>query len=355
LAAGDVDRAVEAGRFLLEQEEAATGIAFAVDLGVEGLVGGGAIADARKLWSGFDRQPWMKDTPHAVRALGRIELAEDNAAGAIRHFEAALAAYAAAGYRPDEARTLLLLARALAAVDSAAEARRRVASAGRIAAELGATTLLREAEREMQELGAVLETVSIAMADHTSESAPGERLVSVLFADVRGYTALTSSIPPADLADRVSALQRWVLAEVERHHGVLDKFAGDALMATFNVSGASVDHCLHALQTALAVRDKAALLGLPVGAGIATGAAVVGRMAQGANLSVLGEATNLAARLQGRAGAGEILLSEESYRRVSTWLSDRAISAEAASLTLKGIDGESLAFRLAAPAGVATV
>jgi adenylate cyclase len=144
------------------------------------------------------------------------------------------------------------------------------------------------------------------------------------------------------------------LVEVDRHHGVVDKFAGDALMATFNVSGASVDHCLHALQTAFAIRDKAAMLGLPVGVGIATGSAVVGRMARGANLSVLGEATNLASRLQGRAEAGEMLLSDESFRRVQDWLAERGLLVESVGLTLKGIEGEVHAFRLPAPLEAAT-
>src|SRR5205807_1755514 len=62
----------------------------------------------------------------------------------------------------------------------------------------------------------------------------GERLVTTMFADVRGYTALTAATAPADLADRIETLHRWASAEVGRHHGLVDKFAGDAVMATFN-------------------------------------------------------------------------------------------------------------------------
>jgi tetratricopeptide (TPR) repeat protein len=60
----------------------------------------------------------------------------------------------------------------------------------------------------------------------------GERLVTMLFADVRGYTALASATAPADLAERIGTLYRWAAAEVSRHHGFVDKFAGDAVMAT---------------------------------------------------------------------------------------------------------------------------
>src|SRR5262249_10288810 len=61
----------------------------------------------------------------------------------------------------------------------------------------------------------------------------GERLVTSFFADVRGYTGIAAASAPADIADRLGALHRWASAEVGRHHGFVDKFAGDAVMATF--------------------------------------------------------------------------------------------------------------------------
>src|SRR5439155_11513066 len=119
----------------------------------------------------------------------------------------------------------------------------------------------------------------------------GERMVSVLFTDVRGYTAMTGTTAPASMVDRISSLHRWAAEEVARYHGIVDKFAGDAVMATFNVTGRSADHALQARQTAIAIIDKAALVGLPVGAGVAVGPAVVGRLAESANVSVLGSVT----------------------------------------------------------------
>jgi adenylate cyclase len=107
-------------------------------------------------------------------------------------------------------------------------------------------------------------------------------------------------------------------------------------MATFNVSGRSVDHALQALQAGVSLQDRAALVQLPVGVGIACGPAVVGRFAKGANVSVLGEATNLAARLQAQAGAGEIVLSEEAYRRVHDWLAEHDVTVESKTFELKG-------------------
>ena len=168
-----------------------------------------------------------------------------------------------------------------------------------------------------------------------------------MFADVRGYTPLTSASTPQDLADRITTLHRWAATEVGRRYGIVDKFAGDAVMATFNAAGARVDHAVLALDAALALRDKAALMDLPVGIGIAVGPAVVTRSVGDANVSVLGEATNLAARLQTAAAGGEILLSDEAFRRVSGWLGERGLAVEREELELKGFDGPQPAYRLA--------
>jgi class 3 adenylate cyclase len=127
----------------------------------------------------------------------------------------------------------------------------------------------------------------------------------------------------------------------------VDKFAGDAVMATFNAVGARVDHAVLALEAALALRDKAALLDLPVGIGIAVGPAVVTRSVDSANVSVLGAATNLASRLQAAAAGGEILLSDDAYRRVAAWLEERGLAVTREDLALKGLDGPQPAYRLA--------
>ncbi len=170
-----------------------------------------------------------------------------------------------------------------------------------------------------------------APAKVAEPSATGERFVTVLFADVRGYTEMTQSTAPAVMADKIASLQRSAAREVARHHGTVDKFAGDAVMATFNVSGASVDHAGHALRAAMAMRDRARYMGIALGIGIATGPAIVGRLTKNANVSVLGETTNLASRLQGQAGPNQIVLSEEAWRRLRD-----PIDAQREMLELKG-------------------
>jgi adenylate cyclase len=171
-------------------------------------------------------------------------------------------------------------------------------------------------------------------------------MVSVLFADVRGYSEMSGARSPAEMADRIASLQRWASQEINKRHGIVDKFAGDAVMATFNVSGQTVDHTVQALQAAIAIIDKAALAGLPVGAGIAAGPAVVGTLTESANLSVLGDVTNLAARLQAQSEAGQVTLTEEAFRRVRAWLEERQIKGERLELQLKGFEGAVTAFRV---------
>lgn len=171
--------------------------------------------------------------------------------------------------------------------------------------------------------------------------ATGERFVTVLFADVRGYSALTQKVAPAVMADKIASLHRSAAREVARHHGSVDKFAGDAVMATFNVSGTTVDHASHALRTALAIRDRADYLGLALGIGIATGPAIVGRLSEGGNVSVLGETTNLASRLQAQAGPNQIMLNEEAFRRLR-----ERVDAKPEVLELKGFARPVAAYRV---------
>jgi class 3 adenylate cyclase len=131
---------------------------------------------------------------------------------------------------------------------------------------------------------------------------------------------------------------------------VVNKFAGDAVMATFNATGTRIDHAREALEAALALSGKAALLELGVGIGISVGPAVIGPKTADDDIMVLGSATNLAARLQTAAHAGEIVLSDEAHWRVSGWLQERGLEAMRDTLALKGFDGDQPAWRVSAGA-----
>ena len=181
----------------------------------------------------------------------------------------------------------------------------------------------------------------------------GERLVTSLFADVRGSSELSSSLPPDVVSERMRMLYRLARVAVERRQGIIDKFAGDAVMATFNASGNRVDHTADAIEAAIALRDRAESIDLPLGVGISVGPGILGRGASDENIAVSGEATNLAARLQAAAGPGEILLSEEAHRRLAQWLAERNLAATEERLELKGFPDPQLVYRLAAGTRVA--
>jgi adenylate cyclase len=292
------------------------------------------------------------DSPRLAAARGWLALYEGRFEDARALFSSAVAAFEDSGLWLDVWHVGRGLAEAEAQSGNREAAQRRLVTIASAAEADGARLAAKLARDLAGELGLEVPPApepSVASADG-DRVATGERMVSVLFADVRGYTELSGRSAPADMLERIASLQRWTSQEVARRHGLVDKFAGDSVMATFNVSGQSVDHTLQALQAAVAIIDKASLVDLPVGAGIAVGPAVVGRLTESANLSVLGEVTNLAARLQSQAAAGEVMLSEEAYRRVQDWVTARGTAVERIETELKGFSGPVIAYRVRASA-----
>ena len=344
---GQLEEAAELARRAAGPEDLMT-FRETAGIAIEAFVAIGALDEA---WAVLQR---TKDAPVQLGGAG-IELAEGRllvAAGepaeARPHLDRALQDFEQAGLKLWLWRTKVLAAEAAVAAGDPDAGRELLAACIREAHGAGAVRIRTAA----QALAARFDLDVPAVADDEPQAEPdvmraGERLVTSMFADVRGYTPLTAATAPEELADRITTLHRWATTEVGRRYGIVDKFAGDAVMATFNAAGARVDHAVLALEAALAIRDKAALMDLPVGIGIAVGPAVVTRSVGAANVSVLGEATNLAARLESAAAGGEILLSDEAFRRVGAWLADRGLAVEREELELKGFSGPQPAYRLA--------
>ena len=137
-----------------------------------------------------------------------------------------------------------------------------------------------------------------------------EREVTVLFADLRNFTALSEGRPPREVLTLLNRYLDRMSAEIERHGGVIDKFIGDAIMALFGAPVARGDDADRALAAALAMQAALARLNrefaaegrppLAVGIGINTARVVAGNMgsARRLNYSVIGDGVNVAARLQ---------------------------------------------------------
>lgn len=340
LAVGDSDKVVEAARSIQENVGALSLHRMTVALGVEAFCEVGLLREARQLIDAASTLQTEVGKPFLDQAHGRIALADDDFGRAKSLLASAAGGFAAARYKLDELRTRALLAEALVGRGDRPAAADELAVVVEEARGRGARLLEREAMSRALRLGLELDLDQEKTAPGEDEDKVslevGERLVTVMFADVRGYTSMTASHAPQDMAERIATLQRWAKYEIERHHGLVDKFAGDAVMATFNVSGLRVDHCEHAVEAAVALRDKAALMDLELGIGISVGPAIVGRFVADGNVSVLGDTTNLAARLQAQARGGEIVLSADACKRLGAWLAQQDLHPSSEQLSLKG-------------------
>jgi adenylate cyclase len=137
---------------------------------------------------------------------------------------------------------------------------------------------------------------------------------SLLFADIRGSTALAERMPPSAYASLVQRFYHTSAEVLFRHDAILDKFVGDEVMAIFIPALTGELHASRALETG---RDLLRATGhgdpggpwVPVGVGIATGVAFVGSVAEPPTtaFTALGDVVNVAARLASAAAAGELL------------------------------------------------
>ncbi len=157
---------------------------------------------------------------------------------------------------------------------------------------------------------------------------------SIVFSDIRGFSSLAESLPPRTVAEVAGRHLSAMAAVVQAHEGTLDKFAGDAVMAVFGAPVRQPDHPDRALRCAVAMQrrqaalnDEAKNLGVPqpeIGVGVNTGTVVAGTLGGPKRLdyTVIGDAVNVAQRLQTEAAAGEILASAATVRRTTGWLTE---------------------------------
>ena len=147
------------------------------------------------------------------------------------------------------------------------------------------------------------------------------RLVTVLFADLSGFTSLSETLDPEEVHEIVNACLVEMAAIVDRLGGTVDKYIGDELMANFGAPRLHEDDAERAIHAALAIRDcvsKHSVRGTPleVHVGINTGtvvASAVGAEVK-AEYTVMGDSVNVAARLLQAASANEVLVGQSTYR-----------------------------------------
>ncbi|HJW60218.1 MAG TPA: adenylate/guanylate cyclase domain-containing protein, partial [Actinomycetota bacterium] len=178
------------------------------------------------------------------------------------------------------------------------------------------------------------EVAELVEASPSALSLREELEATIVFSDIRGFSSLAERLPPREVAEVVGRHLTAMVEVVTSHGGVLDKFAGDAVMAVFGAPRPAADHARRALECAaamqrrqLALNDAAGHTGLPafqIGIGINTGTVIAGTLGGPGRLdyTVLGDAVNIAQRLQSEAVGGEILASAVTIRQADTDLAE---------------------------------
>jgi adenylate cyclase len=156
-----------------------------------------------------------------------------------------------------------------------------------------------------------------SLADHPGGT---ELEISVVFADIRGSTAIAETIGAGPFRDALQTFYGLAAGAIEGHGGLVDNYLGDGVMALFVPVLAGGDHPDRAVSAALdlvAAVDRSSLpgSGIRIGAGVHCGKTFVGVLGSGDRLdfSALGDAVNVAARLGSIAGPGEVLASRDIW------------------------------------------
>ena len=173
----------------------------------------------------------------------------------------------------------------------------------------------------------------------------GERkTVTVLFCDLVSSTELSARLGPDAMHQLVERFFELVLRVVHRYEGTVNQFLGDGFMALFGAPIAYEDHARRAVLAGLGIRhaladpvtnaDRFGVRELPVRIGLNTGSVVVAAIGDNLRMdyTAVGDTTNLAARMQQIAGAGEILMTESTHHAVEQYVASEAVGLR----TVKG-------------------
>ena len=164
---------------------------------------------------------------------------------------------------------------------------------------------------------------------------PKVSFITILFSDIRGFTQLSSKIPPEELASLLNRYYFHPMSEIIiKHKGMIDKYIGDSIMALFGAPVYQERHEDNAVNCAIEMVKMMEDInqGLNMGIGISTGYVVTGIFGSinKKEYTALGMPVNIAARLQKFAASGEIIISEETKAR----LDNRTLFKKIGSLTV---------------------
>ncbi len=156
-----------------------------------------------------------------------------------------------------------------------------------------------------------------------------ETEVTLLFADVRSFTRLSEGMEAKDVVSLLNEVFQLASDCILRRGGTIDKFMGDAVMAWFGAPMPSPDHPLAAVEAARdlqqALRERAGGVAVEMGIGVHVGRVIVGTIGSDrrSDFTAIGDAVNVAQRLEALAGPGEVLVSEAVWRRTRDTVTQR--------------------------------
>jgi class 3 adenylate cyclase/HAMP domain-containing protein len=220
----------------------------------------------------------------------------------------------------------------------------------RVEKQLGEIERIRRLERFLAPQVAQL----IASSDgHDSLLDSHRREVTVVFCDLRGFTAFVESTEPEEAMNVLREYHAALGELIFRYEGTLDRYAGDGVMILFNAPIKFEDHTKRAVKMACEMRDQIGLLtekwrnrghSLGFGMGIALGYATLGQIGfeQRLEYAAIGSVTNLASRLCDEAKAGQIVVSRRVYGIVEPWIEAKPLD----DLVLKGFNHPVLAMEI---------
>jgi class 3 adenylate cyclase/HAMP domain-containing protein len=220
----------------------------------------------------------------------------------------------------------------------------------RVEKQLGEIERIRKLERFLAPQVAQL----IASSDgHDSLLDSHRREVTVVFCDLRGFTAFTESTEPEEAMAVLREYHAALGELIFRYEGTLDRYAGDGVMILFNAPIEFADHVRRAVKMAVEMRDTIGLLtqkwrnrghSLGFGVGIALGYATLGQIGfeQRLEYAAIGSVTNLASRLCDEAKANQIVVSRRVYGMVEPWVDGKPLD----DLNLKGFNHPVLAVEI---------
>jgi adenylate cyclase len=150
--------------------------------------------------------------------------------------------------------------------------------------------------------------------------------ITVMFSDLEGFTTLSERTQPELLLGVLNQYHALVVSMIQTNGGTVDKFIGDGVMSLYNTPLAQPDHALRAVKTALQIRTALTDFyqqfdvghQMRINFGIHTGLAVVGNVGTHdlMEFSAVGDTVNLASRLQGLSGGGQILISQATFDQI---------------------------------------